>query len=135
MDLIAGRTWSAERRPVRHLDPVLIVTALALSVWGMFLIYSATRASLAAQNLDLSLYVKKQITALALGIILLLLVATFDYRFAKVYAGLIYGALVLSLILVRTPLGTTSAGAPRWLPFAGFEFTPSEYLMLGLLVM
>ena len=80
MDLIAGRTWSIERRPIRHLDPVLIFVTLALSVIGLFLIYSATHASLAAQHLDLSLYVKKQVTALTLGTILLLLVMTFDYR-------------------------------------------------------
>jgi rod shape determining protein RodA len=135
MDLIAGRTWTAERRPIRHLDPVLIFVSVVLSVMGMFLIYSATRASLAAQHLDLSLYVKKQITALALGVILLLLVATFDYRFAKVYAGLIYGAMVISLILVRTPFGTTSLGAQRWFEIGGFQFTPSEYMKLGLIVM
>ena len=135
MDLIAGRTWSIERRPIRHLDPVLIFVALALSVIGLFLIYSATHASLAAQHLDLSLYVKKQVTALALGIILLLLVVTFDYRFAKVYAGIVYGALVLLLILVRTPFGTTSAGAQRWFQLAGFQFTPSEYMKLGLIIM
>jgi len=135
MDLIAGRTWSVERRPIRHVDGVLIFVALALTVMGLFLIYSATHASLAAQNLDLTLYVKKQVTALALGIILLLLVATFDYRFAKVYAGIIYGALVLLLVLVRTPFGTTSAGAQRWFQLAGFQFTPSEYMKLGLIVM
>src|SRR5436853_3195438 len=135
MDLIAGRTWSIERRPIRHLDPVLIFVALALSVIGLFLIYSATHASLAAQQLDLSLYVKKQVTALALGIILLLLIVTFDYRFAKVYAGIIYGGLVLLLVLVRTPFGTTSAGAQRWFQIAGFQFTPSEYMKLGLIIM
>jgi rod shape determining protein RodA len=135
MDLIAGRTWSIERRPIRHLDPVLIFVTLALSVIGLFLIYSATHASLAAQHLDLSLYVKKQVTAFALGIILLLLVVTFDYRFAKVYAGIIYGALVLLLILVRTPFGTTSAGAQRWFQLAGFQFTPSEYMKLALIIM
>jgi rod shape determining protein RodA len=135
MDLIAGRTWSVERRPIRHLDPVLLVTALALTVFGLFLIFSASRASLVAQNIDTNLFVKKQITALALGVIILLLVATFDYRFAKVYAGIVYGGLVLLLVLVQTPLGTTSAGAQRWFQIAGFQITPSEYMKLGLIVM
>ncbi len=135
MDLIAGRTWSVERRPIRHLDPVLLFTAIALSVIVMFLIFSASQASLVAQHLDPYLYVKKQITALALGVILLLFVATFDYRFTKVYAGLLYGSVVLMLILVQTPLGTTSAGAQRWFQVAGFQLTPSEYMKLGLIVM
>jgi rod shape determining protein RodA len=135
MDLIAGRTWSVERRPIRHLDPILLFTAIALTVIGMFLIFSASQTSLVAQHLDPYLYVKKQITALALGTILLLFVATFDYRFTKVYAGMLYGVVVLMLVLVQTPLGTTSAGAQRWFQVAGFQFTPSEYMKLGLIVM
>ena len=34
MDLVAGRRWADERRPIRHLDPVLLVTAAGLSVVG-----------------------------------------------------------------------------------------------------
>src|SRR5205085_3421099 len=36
---------------------------------------------------------------------------------------------------VRTPFGTTSAGAQRWFQIAGFQFTPSEYMKLGLIIM
>ena len=45
MDLVAGRVWADERRPIRHLDPVLLVTTLLLSVVGLFLVYSATNQS------------------------------------------------------------------------------------------
>ena len=135
MDLVAGRAFSAERRPIRHIDPVLIATALALSVVGLFMIFSATHLSLEAVQIDPMTYVKKQIAALALGVIVMMLIASFDYRFAKVYAGFVYAAVVLLLVLVRTPLGASSSGASRWFAFAGFQFTPSEFAKIGLILM
>lgn len=135
MDLVAGRSFSAERRPIRHLDPVLLITALALSVVGLFMIYSATNQSLASLHLDPGTFLKKQLTALALGTIVVLLAATFDYRFAKVYAGLLYAGMLILLVLVRTPLGTTTAGAQRWFQLFGFQFAPSEYMKIAMIVM
>jgi rod shape determining protein RodA len=62
--------------------------------------------------------------------------ASFDYRFLKVYAGFIYTAIVVALVLVRVPfLGSTAAGAQRWFEVAGFQITPSEFAKIGLIVM
>jgi len=43
MDLVAGRLWTAERRPIRHLDPILLGAAVGLAAIGLLLIYSATQ--------------------------------------------------------------------------------------------
>jgi rod shape determining protein RodA len=62
--------------------------------------------------------------------------ATFDYRFLKVYAGFVYAGVVIALLLVRVPfLGSTAAGAQRWFEVAGFQITPSEFAKIGLIVM
>jgi rod shape determining protein RodA len=135
MDLVASRTWEHDRRPLRHIDPVLLIVTLLLSVIGLFLVYSATNQSLVAVREDPGLFVKKQATAFVLGIVLLLLVATFDYRFYKVYAGFIYAGAVISLVLVRTPLGGSSSGAQRWFEFGGFQVTPSEFAKVALILM
>jgi rod shape determining protein RodA len=135
VDLVAGRTFPAERRPLRHLDPILLLVAVALSVAGLFLVYSATHQSLVALGLDRLTFVKKQATALALGAAAVVVVASIDYRFAKVYAGLVYAGLVLLLVLVHTPLGASSAGAQRWFQLGGFQVTPSEFMKVGLIVM
>jgi rod shape determining protein RodA len=135
MDLVAGRVWSDERRPIRHLDPVLLVTSILLAVVGLFLVYSATNQSLRTLRLDPGQFVKKQITALVLGFVMLVLVAAFDYRFYKVYAGFIYAATVVALVLVQTPLGTSPAGAQRWFTFGGFQLTPSEFAKIALALM
>jgi rod shape determining protein RodA len=136
MDLVAGRAFADERRPIRHLDPVLLVVTAGLSVVGLLSIYSSTHRSLSVLNQDPMIYVKKQLAALVLGILLLLIIATFDYRFFKVYAGFIYGATAVLLVLVRLPgIGSSANGAQRWFQLAGFQLTPSEFAKLSLVLM
>jgi rod shape determining protein RodA len=135
MDLVAGRAYVDERRPIRHLDPVLMLTAIALVVAGFLLVYSATRRSLEQFGDDPGLFLKKQIVFALIGMVLLLFVASFDYRFYKVYAGFAYVGTIVALVLVQTPLGSSSAGAQRWFEFAGFQVTPSEFAKIALILM
>src|SRR5205823_3418056 len=113
----------------------LIVVSLALSVVGLFMVYSATHVSQVTFGADPALYVKKQLTWLVLSVVVLLVTVAFDYRYAKVYAGFIYTALLLLLLAVRTPLGTTVKGAQRSFQLFGFAFSPSEAMKVGLVVM
>jgi rod shape determining protein RodA len=135
MDLVAGKAYPVERRPLRHVDPVLLVAALALVVVGLFAIYSSTHQSLAAIGADPARYVKRQVTFLALGAIVVMAAASFDYRFLKVYAGILYASSIVLLLLVRTPLGSTVKGSQRWFELFGFQLAPSEFAKLALIVM
>jgi rod shape determining protein RodA len=136
MDLVAGRAYADERRPIRHVDPVLLGVTAILVVLGFFLLYSATNQTLKQDGLDPFLRVNKQAATAAIGLVLLLLMASFDYRFLKVYAGFVYAGVVLSLVLVRVPfLGSSAAGAQRWFELPGLQVTPSEFAKLGLIVM
>jgi rod shape determining protein RodA len=135
MNLVATRMYLSERRPLRHLDPVLLVTVLALGIVGLFTIYSATHASLVAQRIDPGFYLKKQLTFVTLGIVVILVAASFDYRFVKVYASIVYVASLALLVLVRTPLGTTIRGSQRWFQLFGFQLAPSELAKLALVAM
>jgi rod shape determining protein RodA len=135
MDLVAGRMVASERRAIRHVDPVLIVAALGLAVIGLLAIYSATHQSLAAVGLDPGRFVKRQLTFLAIAVIVLALAASFDYRLLKVYAGIVYVSSLVLLILVRTPIGTSVKGAQRWFEVFGFQLAPSEVAKLALIAM
>src|ERR687898_3573095 len=115
MDLVAGRVYADERRPIRHIDGVLLLVTAILIVLGFFLLYSATNQTLRQDRLDPFLRVNKQMATAAVGVILLIVMATFDYRFLKVYAGFVYAGVVVALLLVRVPfLGSSAEGAPRW---------------------
>jgi len=135
MDLVAGRAYPSERRPIRHLDPVLVLAALALAVIGLFAIYSATHQSLSAIGADPGRFVKRQVTFLAVAAVVVLLAASFDYRLAKVYAGLVYAASLVLLVLVRTPLGTSVKGSQRWFELFGFQLAPSELAKVAVIAM
>jgi rod shape determining protein RodA len=129
MDVTMGR-WVTREGALRHLDPMLIITAVGLAVYGLFMVYSATNQSLASLGEDPGFYLKKQVAFLMLGVVAMIIAATFDYRLVKVYAPIAYGAVVLTLLLVLTPLGDETAGAQRWITLFGFQFQPSELAKL-----
>jgi rod shape determining protein RodA len=136
MDVVAGRVYAEERRPLRHVDLVLLAVTGTLIVVGFFLLYAATSQTLRQDGLDPFLRVNKQVVTAAIGLGLMILIASFDYRFLKVYAAFIYAGVVLSLVLVRVPfLGSSAAGAQRWFELPGLQVTPSEFAKLGLIVM
>jgi rod shape determining protein RodA len=134
MDATLGR-WTTREGALRHLDPVLIGTAMALALFGLFMVYSASHQGLATLGEDPGFYLKKQIAFLMLGLIAMLITASFDYRLVKVYAGIAFGGVVFLLLLVLTPIGDETAGAQRWITLFGFQFQPSEFAKLGLVAL
>jgi rod shape determining protein RodA len=126
-------TTLSDRAPIRHLDPVLLVTTFLLTLVGGLAIYSATHQ--VGSDGDAWAFVKKQTVAWIVAAVLLGAVALFDYRLAKVYAPILYGATLIALLLVRTPLGTAAKGAQRGFYLGGFQFTPSEWSKVALAIM
>jgi rod shape determining protein RodA len=129
MEVTLGR-WVTREGPLRHIDPILVLTSIGLTIFGLFMVYSATQQGLRSLGEDPGFYLKKQIAFLMLGVILMVIAATFDYRLVKVYAGITFGLLLLALLLVLTPIGDETAGAQRWITLFGFQFQPSEVAKL-----
>ena len=102
---------------------------------GFFLLYSATNQTLRQDGLDPFLRVNKQVVTAAIGVVLLLAMATFDYRFLKVYAGFIYAGMIVSLLLVRLPFLGCRRPARSDGSRSRFQVTPSEFAKIGLIVM
>ncbi|MBA3764133.1 MAG: rod shape-determining protein RodA [Actinobacteria bacterium] len=138
MDVVAGRAWVEERRPIRHLDPMLLIVTAALIVIGLFAIYSATSQTLRQDGLDPFTRVNKQVVTAVLGAVLLLVMATFDYRFLKVYAGFIFGATIVGLLVLRIPgLAASETGTSNYINIPGvslLQISPSEFAKIGLIV-
>lgn len=124
----------SERRPIRHVDPLLLGAVALLSMVGLAMIFSATEKTLAAVGIDPAYYLKRQVTWLLLGGVVLLFMASFDYRFVKVYAPIFYGATVF-LLMALWLLGTEVNGARRWFQLFGFQFAPAEAMKLALVAM
>ncbi len=130
VDRIGGQPIGARMRrkaPVRHLDPMLLLVTALLAIYGAVMILSATLQQQIDAGLDNpNLFMERQIAYIAAGVIALLAVCAFDYRHLRAFAPFAYCAVLLGLILVLTPLGTTQKGASRWIDFGAFQMQPSE---------
>jgi rod shape determining protein RodA len=137
MDMVAGRVWADERRPVRHVDWVLLLLVSSLTAVGLVLLHSISAATPDEAAFWLVRVMKQGATA-GFGLLIVVAIAAFDYRFFKVYAGFIYLAALAALVLVKIPgIGATdpSGVAQRWFAVAGIQITPSEITKVCVIVM
>jgi rod shape determining protein RodA len=130
-----GRLTTAEPTPLNHIDATLILAAAGLVLFGLLMVYSATHRSQALLGGDPSFFLKRQALFLVVGAVALAVSALVDYRLLRTYAPFIYLGTVFLLLLVRTPLGKTVLGAQRGFYIGPFQFTPSQFARLGLIVM
>ena len=100
----------AKDSPLRRYDWILVLAVVALSLIGTLLVYSATQPSA-----DPRAYFIKQLINVFLGLIFMVVVSLLDYRQIRMLAPIVYGAAVLGLIAVLSPLGTSVNGAKAWI--------------------
>jgi rod shape determining protein RodA len=132
----ARSRWSGfERSVLRDLDPLLIGATLLISGLGVLMIYSATRERLATEGIDELYFVKRQGVAIAVGLLLMGVILAIDYRKLRDYSLFAYGATVLLLLVVLSPMGSSTRGAQAWFDLpGGFQFQPSEFAKFGIIV-
>jgi len=121
---------------LRHVDWILILAVLALSLIGTLLVWSATAPGLSQAGANPHAYLDKQLLVVAIGLILMAGVTLIDYRVLRMIAPFAYAAGCLGLLTVLSPLGTTILGSHSWIPLpGGFQIEPSEYAKVGLIMM
>ena len=121
--------------PLRRLDWLTVLSALALSGIGAVLVWSATRSNLEAEGLDPSTFLKRHILNVGLGVALGSVAALVDYRMLRAYAPIVYVASTIGLIAVLSPLGSTINAAKSWIVIGGgFQIQPSEFAKVALVV-
>src|SRR4249919_3114636 len=126
----------SERIPFRHVDLALLGAALALAVYGVLMVYSATHRGQAIRSLDPTFFVKRQALFALIGLIVMAAVALFDYRHLRIWAPFIYGFFVLMLIVVKLPhVGHAALGAQRSFSVLGFQLSPSLFTRIALILM
>jgi rod shape determining protein RodA len=130
-----GERLAALAYALRGCDWILLGTALALSLFGTVMIWSATAPALLQQGANPHAFLLKQLLNLTLGLVLMLAVAAMDARRIRLWAPVLYGASCLGLLAVLTPLGTIVNGARAWISLGGgFQIEPSEYAKLSVIV-
>lgn len=117
--------------PLRHLDVVLIVCSLALSAMGVLMVFSATRGGSNGTNTS---YLYRDLAFSLLGAGVMAVVTMIDYRRFLGWVWVIYGASILTLIAVISPLGQRSKGAQAWFGFGPFQMQPAEFSKIALIL-
>jgi len=130
-----SRVLIAESSTLRRVDGILLFAAVGLAILGLLMVYSATHRSLQAFGQSPTYYLKRQGMFLVVGLVAMTVTALIDYRVFRIYAAFFYLGSLGLLVLVRTPLGSSALGAQRWFQIAGFQFSPSLFARLALIVM
>jgi len=120
--------------PWRHLDVVLLASVLCLAGTGILMVYSSTRQRQLASGLDPQEYLKRQALFVVLGLAVMAVCILVDYRTILVAAPALFVAALLLLLLVLTPLGTTTRGAQAWFQLGPFNFQPSELAKVVVII-
>ncbi len=95
----------------------------------------ASSISILAVNSANAEYVKRQVIGIAVGIIIMLVLAFVDYNFILKFHWLLYIAAVGVLILTSfSSAGDSAGGAKRWIEIGGFRFQPSELTKIVLIL-
>jgi rod shape determining protein RodA len=128
-----GRTRAPTRRSTHSFDFVLLAATLAVAAVGVVMVYTATRGQLLAQGDDPKTFLKKQALYVVLGVVVMVLVAVFDYRRLEPFAVVLYWLTILSLFGVFV-VGSSAQGAARWFSLGPLQLQPSEFAVLALIL-
>jgi rod shape determining protein RodA len=127
-----GEPSRFESSPLRHFDWMLVGAALAITVVGMFMIYSTTHQRIPGDPLY---YVKRQALFAVIGLVAMVVVLVVDYKRLRDFTMLFYGATVFILAAVLAPVGSNIKGHQAWFQLpGGFTLQPSELAKFGIIV-
>jgi rod shape determining protein RodA len=131
-DTLATRS----RHVTARIDPILLITTGVLALTGIVMIYSATKGKLALAGLDPHYYLKRQILFFVISLVVLVVVSLFDYRRWEQLATILYVGIVLALLAVLSPVGSSALGSQRWfaIPGSPLQLQPSEFATLVLII-
>lgn len=120
--------------PGRNVDWVLMAATGALSVIGLFLIFSATRPRLISNGLDPYQFVQRQVAFLIFAILVMAAVMWVDYVQLRGSAQALY-ALTMFLLVMVLVVGGVKGGARLSFDVGPIAVQPSEIAKVTTLLM
>ena len=119
--------FRVDRSPIQHFDWVLSGLVVLLALMGLVNLVSAAASGVEGGS-DI---VGRQMTVMALSVLVIGAVLLVDYRHYDRFAYLIYGGTI-ALLLLTLAIAEETRGARAWL-FSG-RFQPSEYAKIGMVI-
>ncbi|WP_100373824.1 putative lipid II flippase FtsW [Bacillus sp. FJAT-45037] len=119
---------------VKDNDWLLIITTFLLAGFGLLMVFSSSYVLALDEFNNPYHFIKRQVMWFLLAIPAFLFFMHFPYRLYRKLTIVIVGAMVLSLILVKTSLGHEVGGAQRWIRFGPLNLQPSEFVKIGIVI-
>lgn len=119
----------------KNMDYILFIAVIAISIFGVIMIYSASSIWAEFKFHDAFKYIKQQSLFLFIGIFIMLFTSKIDLNFLKNKANLILGVCFVLLVLVLIPgIGSVRNGSRSWFGIGGLGIQPSEFAKIGLII-
>jgi len=115
-------------------DFSILAAALALAIIGLIFVYSSSFAIALGEFGDVNYFFFRQLGALFIGGIAMVIAMNFDYHRLRVMSPLLMLVALLSLTAVLF-IGNDAYGARRWIGLGPLPpFQPSEFAKLALII-
>ena len=117
-----------------YYDYSLVAAIILLTCFGLIMLYSTSAYTSTIRFNDDMYFFKKQTAISFVCIAGALFISMFDYHILAKFTGVLYAVAAGTMILVRSPLGTVSNGARRWLKIGPIQFQPAEIAKIAVIV-
>ncbi len=126
---------SGKERTIRYFDYSLLFLVIFLLGFGLVMLYSVSAYEAQSQFGDATYYLTHQIRNILVGLIFMIAAILIPYKFwsRKSVSRIIYAAAFILCLLVIL-YGTASNGSTRWLSIGGFQFQPSEFAKVAVII-
>ncbi|AUG77209.1 rod shape-determining protein RodA [Kitasatospora sp. MMS16-BH015] len=125
----------AKDSPLRRLDWIMILAALALSLGSSLLVWSATRGRDSLTHGDPQYFLYRHLTNLLIGLVLCGTVIVIGVRRVRTAVPFLYLAVLVILLAALSPLGSRVNGAHSWIQFGGgFSLQPAEFAKIAIVL-
>lgn len=122
-------------RKLENYDLLLMLMAIALTCFGVVMVYSASNIMAAKRFHDGFFFLKRQGLFALIGFAIMLGAMHIDYRFWKKMAVPALLLCLVLLVMVLIPgIGGKAGGSSRWIKLPGFNLQPSEMAKLALIM-
>lgn len=114
---------------------VILLMAVALTCFGVVMVYSASSVMAAKKFHDGFFFLKRQSIFALIGLGVMVGAMRIDYHLWRRLAVPVLGGCLVLLVLVLVPgIGGSAGGASRWIRLPGFSLQPSELAKIALIM-
>ncbi len=110
---------------------LLLGATVFLTAFGLTMVYSASSISALVKEGSSTFFFVRQIAFVAMGSVLALIAARFDYRRFQGFLGQQAWWVSIVLLVVTYGLGVVRGGARRWIPLGPVNLQPSEFAKIA----